>query len=249
LNNIPVVRRKILLWHTGNKRDFPWRHTKDPYKIIIAEFMLHRTKAEQVVPVYLDFIEKYPDVFALTNANFEDVKKVTKHLGLHWRAKHFLESANFVVEKYNGKFPADYQKLREVPGAGEYIAGAILTVCFNKSAPAVDSNIARFINRYYGLNLSGEIRRKKEIINIAGELFKYKHPGEFLFALVDFVALICKPRKPFCEKCPLINECKYDRAIDDNGQSPNSGHTATLCSAQMLGHVSHIVCPRPLYDV
>ena len=210
------IRHKLFLWYKKNYRDFPWRHTKDPYRIMIAEFMLHRTKAEQVVPVYLEFIEKYPDIEILARTNFKDIKKVTEHLGLHWRAKHFSEAAKYIIENHNGKFPEDYGKLREIPGAGEYVAGAISIVCFNKPAPVVDSNIARFINRYFGLNLSGEIRRKKKIVELSGKLFEYENPGDLLFAIVDFTSLICKSVKPLCGKCPLKNDCKYI-----NGPSPD----------------------------
>jgi len=105
---------------------------------------------------------KYPTGSAESETNFKDIKKVTEHLGLHWRAKHFSEATKYIIERCNGTFPEDYDKLREIPGVGEYIAGAISTVCFNKPAPVVDSNIARFINRYFGLNLSGEIRRKRK---------------------------------------------------------------------------------------
>jgi A/G-specific adenine glycosylase len=210
------IRHKLFLWHKKNYRDFPWRHTKDPYKIMIAEFMLHRTKAEQVVPVYLEFIEKYIDIKILVRTNFEDIKKVTEHLGLHWRARHFSEAAKYVADNYKGKFPEDYNGLKKIPGVGEYIAGAILTVCFNKPSPVVDSNIARFINRYFSLNLSGEIRRKKKIVELSAKLFEYENPGDLLFAIVDFTSLICKPGKPLCKKCPLKNDCKYI-----NGPSPD----------------------------
>ena len=204
-----IIRKKIIDWYKQHGRIFPWRDTEDPYKIMIAEFMLHRTKAEQVVPIYLEFIKKYPDIKSLAEADFEEVRKVTEHLGLHWRAKHFIESARYIVNHHDGKIPADYEKLRKIPGIGEYVAGAILAICFNKPAPVVDSNIARFINRYYGLKLSGEIRRKKEIIEIARKLFDCENPRELLFALVDFTSIICKPRAPLCEECPLKNGCNY----------------------------------------
>ena len=183
---------------------------------MIAEFMLHRTKAEQVVPVYREFIKKYPNVVSLANANPEEVNKVTEHLGLHWRSKHFIKSTGYIVERYNGKFPDDYDGLRKIPGVGEYIAGAILTTCFNKSAPVVDSNIARFINRFYGLNLKGEIRRKKRILKLAGELFNYTEPGKLLFALVDFTSLVCKPRRPDCNSCLLKLQCKFYKGPSSN---------------------------------
>jgi len=203
---------EIIQWFNYHGRDFPWRHTKNPYKIMIAEFMLHRTKAEQVVPVYLEFIKKYPDVYTLAAADFDDIKKVTAHLGLHWRSKHFITAAKYVVEKCNGKFPDEYDELKKIPGVGDYIAGAIMVVCFNKPAPVVDSNIARFINRYWNLGFKGEVRRKKEIVKIAEKLFNNNEPGKFLFAIVDFTALICKPLKPDCLNCPVKTDCTFFQA-------------------------------------
>jgi len=223
------IQNKIIEWYHKYGRDFPWRHTKDPYRIMIAEFMLHRTKAEQVVPVYLEFIKKYPDVYSLAQANPENIKKVTEHLGLHWRGRHFTAAAGYIVEKFKGKFPDDYDELRKILGIGEYIAGAILTVCFDKPASVVDSNIARFINRFWNLGLSGEIRRKKQIVKIASELFNINNPGKFLFAVVDFTAFICKPRKPECSQCPLKTLCK-----NNNGPSPNSGYVVHLRSPKPL---------------
>ena len=212
------VRQIILLWFQQHSRVFPWRRTKDPYKIMIAEFMLHRTKAEQVVPVYREFIKLYPDVFSLANASYNEVKKVTEHLGLHWRAKHFPEAARYIVKNLKGEFPENYNELRKIPGFGEYIAGAISVICFNKPAPVVDSNIARFINRVWGLNLKGELRRKKEITRIAKILFDCEKPGQLLFSIIDFTSAICKPRNPECSNCILKNMCKYF-------QNKNSGTT------------------------
>jgi len=205
------IREEMVKWYKKNARDFPWRHTKDPYKLMIAEFMLHRTKAYQVVPVYNKFIKKYPDVHTLSQADPEDIKSVTRHLGLHWRAKHFKKAAKYIVDKFKGEFPDDYNNIREIPGVGEYISGAILVVCFNKPAPVVDSNIARFINRYFGLNLSGELRRKRKVIDIAEQLFNCDQPGELLFALIDYTSMICRPGKPLCEECIIDRKlcCKF----------------------------------------
>ena len=204
------LNKNLINWYLQYGRDFPWRYTTDPYNIMIAEFMLHRTKAEQVVPVYIKFIEKYPDIFSLAKARYSDIKHITRHLGLHWRSKHFIEAARYVIKNYDGSYPDNYDDLRKIPGIGEYIAGAILVISFSKPAPVVDSNIARFINRVWNLNLEGEIRRKKEIIQISNSLFDCGNPGKFLFALIDFTSMICKPRKPECEKCFVKHKiCKY----------------------------------------
>ncbi|MCP5103879.1 MAG: DNA glycosylase, partial [bacterium] len=133
---------------------------------------------------------------------------VTEHLGLHWRSSHFIKAAKYVIENFNGEFPDNREELLKIPGVGDYVAGAILTVCFNKPEYVVDSNIARFINRFYGLNLNGEIRRKKKIIDLAKELFNTAEPGTFLFAILDFTFRVCKPQKPDCSNCVINQSCR-----------------------------------------
>ena len=127
---------------------------------MIAEFMLHRTRADQVVPIYIEFIRRYPDVFTLAQADYSEVRKVTEHLGLHWRSGHFIEAARYVVQKYNGKFPETEEELRIFRG-WEYVAGVILIICY-EAHPAIDSNVARFINRVYGLHLTEKSGEKGE---------------------------------------------------------------------------------------
>ena len=171
--------------------------------------MLQRTRAEQVEPVYKQFFKKYPTVVSLSKAKTKEVSKYTKHLGIHWRAKHFITAAKFIVKVYKGKIPVEREKLLAIPGVGEYVAGAILTAAFQKKEWVIDSNIARFFNRYYDLGLTGEIRRKKKIIELSKQLFKYKNPRKLLFAILDFTALVCKPINPQCNSCPLRRKCKY----------------------------------------
>ncbi len=192
------------------ERDFSWRHKITPYRILIAEFMLQRTRAEQVEPVYKQFIARYPTVKTLSKVKTKEVAQYTKHLGMHWRSKHFITAAKFIVNEYKGKIPAGRKKLLAIPGVGEYVAGAILTVAFQKPEWVIDSNIARFFNRYYGLRLQGEIRRKKEIIELSKRFFRHKNPRKLLFSILDFTALVCLPRNPLCAKCPLKKRCKYN---------------------------------------
>jgi A/G-specific adenine glycosylase len=209
MDNFDEVRRKLLKWYFKNGRDFPWRHTYDPYKIMIAEFMLHRTKAEQVTSVYLKFLEKYPDVYSLSNALEKDIKEFTINLGLHWRYKHFINASKFIVEKFKGSFPTNYNELRQIPGIGEYISSAISIIAFNKPASVVDSNIARFFNRFYNLNLTGELRRKKIIIDKSSEFFNVRNCRNLLFAMIDFCSIICKPQNPRCDFCLLNKSCEF----------------------------------------
>lgn len=190
-------------------RDFLWRYQPDPYRIMIAEFMLQRTRAEQVEPVYKKFLQQYPDIFSLSKGRIKSIEKYTSSLGLHKRAPNFINAAKYILKNFKGKYPETRKELLTIPGVGDYVAGAIMAVCFNNADYVIDSNIARFINRFYGLKLSGEIRRKKIILENAKELFQVKNQREFLFALLDFTALICKPIKPLCPGCPLNKGCKY----------------------------------------
>lgn len=175
---------------------------------MIAEFMLQRTKAEQVEPVYKKFLLQYPDIQTLSKTSIKSVEKYTSSLGLHKRAPNFINAAKYIIKIFKGKYPKTRKDLLSIPGVGDYVAGAIMAVCYNNADYVIDSNIARFINRYYGFKLSGEIRRKKIIIDKSVELFRVKDQGEFLFVLLDFIALICKPIKPVCNNCPLQKNCK-----------------------------------------
>ncbi len=208
-NDSKVSRQLIKKWDLF-KRDFIWRHNPYPYKIMIAEFMLQRTKAEQVEPVYKIFLKKYPDIFKLAKARESEVSQFTNNLGLHKRGKNFVLAAKYIIEHFQGTFPEERQALLKIPGIGDYVAGAILTVCFNQPEYVIDANIARFINRYYGFHLTGEIRRKKAIIDKAKKLFNYSDTRNLLFALLDFAALVCKPLKPNHENCILRKICKHN---------------------------------------
>jgi len=204
-----AVNQKIVKNWGRYKRNYVWRNKITPYKIMIAEFMLQRTKAEQVEPVYKEFLKKYPDVLKLSKVRTKSISRFTNNLGLHKRGKNFTNAAKYIVKHHKGSFPKAREELLEIPGIGDYVAGAILTVCFNKPEYVIDSNIARFINRYYGFNLKGEIRRKKQIVEQAREVFTYPSTKKLLFALLDFTALVCKPLKPACGECIFKRSCKY----------------------------------------
>lgn len=215
MNNCSNLCHKLIQNWKLYKRDFIWRHEPSPYKIMVAEFMLQRTKAKQVEPVFRKFIKKYPDIYRLAKAKEDAVNLFTNNLGLHKRGKNFVLAAKYIIEHYQGTFPEERQNLLKIFGIGDYVAGAILTVCFNKPEYVVDANIARFINRYHGLHLKGEIRRKREIIERAKKLFNYRNTKDLLFALLDFTALVCKPINPDHENCIFNKTCKFVRNYSD----------------------------------
>lgn len=207
---VVVKIQQLLIRHWLKfKRDFPWRHRITPYRIMVAEFMLQRTKADQVAPVYREFTTQFPSIKSLAKARTREVSRYTRHLGIHWRTKHFIESSRFIVKEFGGMIPSRRHKLLSIPGIGEYVAGAILTVAFQKKEWVIDSNIARFFNRFFNLRLAGEMRRKVKVVEYAKMFFEYKDTRQLLFCLLDFTAQICSPRKPCCFQCPIKRGCLY----------------------------------------
>lgn len=207
--DVIIFRRKIIEWFRENGRDYPWRKTRDPFRILIAEMMLRRTKAEQVVPVYEQFFREYPDVDSLAETKKETLEKILQPLGLKWRIPSFRMVAREVREKYQSRIPETREELISLPGVGEYVAGAVLSIAYGKNEWVVDSNIVRIFKRYFGIETSREGRRDKHIIEMAKIYSSGKDPGRATMGILDITALVCKPGKPSCEKCPLKEQCHY----------------------------------------
>jgi len=206
---INLFRSKIICWFDKNKRNYPWRETQDPFRVLIAEMMLRRTKADQVKEVYERLLKEYPDVEALAKANSKELEKILYHLGLKWRIPAFGLIAKEVREKYYCKVPETREELTALPGVGEYVAGAVLSIAYNRKEQIVDSNIVRLFRRYFGIKTSKEGRRDKHVIKMSKIYVSGRNPRKANLAILDFTALVCTPRKPNCEKCPLCRNCHY----------------------------------------
>lgn len=207
--DIVLFRRHIVSWFNKNRRRYPWRETRDPFRILIAEMMLRRTKADQVVPVYEQFFKEYSDVDSLAEAKQEALEEILYPLGLKWRTPAFRMVAREVREKYQSRIPQTREELTSLPGVGEYVAGAVLSIAYGKREWLVDSNIVRILKRYFCIRTSKEGRRDKHVIEIAKIYASGKAPGRATMGILDITALVCKPGKPDCEKCPLIDHCHY----------------------------------------
>jgi A/G-specific adenine glycosylase len=202
----------ILEWYSKNKRSYPWRENLNAYKVLIAEMMLQRTKAEQVVPIYLRFLEKYSDPFLLAFSKLSEVEELLEPLGLRWRAKKIWEMAKILVRDFNGKVPSSLEDLLKLPGVGNYAAHAVLCFGFNKDVPIIDANICRVVSRLFNIVPKKESRRDKKIIEKINNLHMYVPQGlskEYNWGMLDFAAQICIPRKPKCKICVVRNFCKY----------------------------------------
>ena len=172
--------------------------------------MLQRTRADQVVPVYLEFLETFPTIVDLEKASENEIGSFFNRLGLFWRARLTKKMADFVAEEHDGIFPRNRLGLLRIPAIGEYISNAILSFAYDQPAVIVDSNVCRIIMRLHGLEISGEARRNRKIREIADKMLPPRQKSRFLnLAFIDFGALICKPAKPHCLKCPTNSSCDY----------------------------------------
>jgi len=208
INNL---RKRINKWFVKNQREYPWRKTKDSFKILIAEIMLRRTQADQVKPVYELLFKKYPDIESLAKADKNSIERLLFPLGLKRRNEGVVTVAQKIRDQYKLKVPAKRENLIKLPGVGEYIAGAVLSFAYGKKEWIVDSNIARLFKRHFGIKAGKEIRTDKIIIEIAKIYSDCIDPRKANISLLDFSSLVCIPRKPKCKTCPLFIKCNYRR--------------------------------------
>lgn len=205
--SLNLFHERLLAWDAKYQRIFPWRVTENPFHIMMAELMLRRTQAQQVVKVYEDFIKKYPDAHALTDAPVDKVERTLFSLGLAWRVSAFQQIARTLVEQYNGKVPTSYDALIALPGIGDYVASAVCCFAFGQSVMIVDTNTVRVAGRLFGIPTHAESRRGKPIRLILQTLLDRKDPKSYNYAMLDLAALICTPTNPKCYACPLLPYC------------------------------------------
>jgi A/G-specific adenine glycosylase len=207
--DIRSFRNKVIRWFNKNKRDYPWRETHDPFRVLIAEMMLRRTKADQVKQVYDRLFAEYPGIEAMAKARDEELEQILYPLGLKWRTPAFGLVAREVQAKYRCRIPEEREELTTLPGVGEYVAGAVLSIAYGKKEWIVDSNIVRLFKRYFGIKTSKEGRRDKHVVELAKAYVSGKDPRKANLALLDFAALMCLPRNPRCTQCSLSITCHH----------------------------------------
>jgi len=202
---VSYVRKKVVAWGRVNFGDFPWRTSTNEFHTLIAEILLQRTKAPQVVPTYLNLIDAYPDPTSLARAEVAEVENVIRPLGLRWRAR-LLVQLGKALAQYGDRVPSEQQALARLPGVGAYVSAAYLSLHRRKRSPIVDSNIVRFYGRFFGFGTGPETRRNRSVITLAERLTPIRKSREFNYALIDFTRNICKPR-PDHGVCPVKARC------------------------------------------
>lgn len=198
----------ILGWYDQGHRDLPWRRTQDPYRIWISEIMLQQTRAETVVSYYERFLARYPTVQDLASAPEEELLKAWEGLGYYSRARSLQKAAKAIVSQYDGQLPADLNKLRALPGVGDYTAGAIASIAFGIPAAAVDGNVERVLCRWDAITDEvGTPAVRRQIAARAQALVPRDRPGAFANAMMEMGATMCTPKNPRCLLCPVREGC------------------------------------------
>lgn len=205
---VEQIAQALLGWYEGAKRDLPWRQTTDPYRIWVSEVMLQQTRVETVIPYYQRFLTAFPTVAELAGAPEDELLKVWEGLGYYSRARNLQRAAREVVERYAGRIPEDASAIASLPGIGPYTAGAVLSIAYNHSVPAVDGNVCRVLARLFRLSddvSQPSVRRQFE--RIVERLIPPGRARDFNQALMELGATTCTPQSPRCDRCPLTSFC------------------------------------------
>lgn len=216
------VRSQLLDWYAADHRDLPWRRTHDPYRILVAEYLLQRTRIKTGLPYYERFIARFPTARELAKASLDDVLAAWEGLGFYGRARRLHAAAQVIVDRHAGEVPASFEALAGLPGIGPYTAGAVGSIAFGLSVPAVDGNVTRVLARLFRIH---EDVTKREtamrIRDLAARLVPPDRPGMFNQALMELGATVCTPTAPACPACPLEDLC-LARAAGEQDRLPTS---------------------------
>jgi len=197
-------------WGSINRRIFPWRRTRNPYQVFVAEILLQRTRADQAESTYAKFLQKWSDITALSNAKIDEVRSTIRSLGLEYRAKRLQKLSREIVQNFGPKIPDNLSELHRLygKGFGDYMAHAILCFAYGKDVPVVDRNVERILERVFSLQTKGG-HRDPRLWQFAAELIPRGKAREYNWSLIDFGALVCSPRNPKCRICPIMEICDF----------------------------------------
>jgi A/G-specific adenine glycosylase len=233
---IPGLAPRLLRWYDRQRRDLPWRPPPgkrllpDPYAVLVSEFMLQQTQVATVVPYFGRFLERFPTIQSLAAAGEQDVLRLWQGLGYYSRARNLLAAARKVVSDFGGEVPRSPEQLHSLPGVGPYTAGAIASIAFDCRAPILDGNVSRVLCRIE--KITGDPRRPdtaKRLWQIAEGILPRRRCGDFNSALMELGAVICTPRQPACNRCPVRSLCKARAAgVQDKIPPPRRARPVPL---------------------
>jgi len=204
----PVFTRELIKWYHQNRRDLPWRNTRDPYKIWLSEIILQQTRVKQGLPYYLKFVKQYQTVADLASAAEKDVLRLWQGLGYYSRARNLHRCAQLVTKEYHGKFPTTYKELIKLPGIGDYTASAIASFAFHQPEPVVDGNVFRVLARIFGIKQDiSKPQTRSTFKELSGLHQQSASAADYNQAIMEFGALQCTPKSPLCGQCVMGDFC------------------------------------------
>jgi len=208
-----AFREALIDWYDEHKRSMPWRETEDPYRIWVAEIMLQQTRVDTVRDYYPHFLDAFPTVEALAHAERDAVLKQWEGLGFYARARHLHEAAQHVVDEHNGTVPDTMDAIRDLKGVGPYTAAAVLSIAYQKPHAVLDGNVKRVLTRVFTVEDDAtSTATERALRRLANELLPPRRPGDFNQAVMELGALVCTPRTPHCDRCPLHEVCQAHAA-------------------------------------
>jgi A/G-specific adenine glycosylase len=207
--DIAVFRSDLMDWYDAHRREMPWRDTDDPYKIWVSEIMLQQTRVDTVRDYYRRFLEAFPTVETLADAERDDVLKLWEGLGYYSRARYLHEAAQTVVDDHEGRVPDTWDAIRDLKGIGPYTAAAILSIAFEKPHAVLDGNVIRLLTRVFAVEAdSTSVPTKRHLRRVANALIDPEQPGDFNQAMMELGSTVCTPRSPQCDACPVSSRCR-----------------------------------------
>jgi A/G-specific adenine glycosylase len=206
-----TFQRSLLRWYSQNKRELPWRKTRDPYKIMVSEFMLQQTRIETVLPYYDRFLNVFPTLPDLALAPIQKILKLWAGMGYYARARNLHAAARKILKELGGKIPSKKSELLSLPGFGPYTAGAVASIAFNEATAALDGNVKRVLSRLVGMHGPISPVQQKRLERIGEDLIPPGQASDFNQALMDLGALFCLPLRPKCSSCPVGNSCSFPK--------------------------------------
>ena len=222
------IQTALVKWYDANKRDLPWRNTRNPYKIWVSEVMLQQTQVNTVIPYYHRFITRFPDVHTLATVDLQSVLKLWEGLGYYSRARNLHQAANIIVNEYDSSIPGTLKEIKQLPGVGDYIAAALLSIAYNLPYPVVDGNVKRVLARLFLMDTPVNHTGSHAVfLRKAQELMDATIPAVYNQALMELGAMVCRPKQPKCLACPQQAYCLAYK-VNKTGQFPRKNKKKPL---------------------
>lgn len=214
---IRQFNENLLTWFNREKRDLPWRHGKNPYRVWVSEVMLQQTRVDTVIPYYNRFMDRFPTIVDLAEAHPDEVVKYWEGLGYYSRVRNLHQAVKEVVSTYDGIVPEEKELFEKLKGVGPYTTGAVLSIAYNQPEPAVDGNVMRVMARQFGIYEDIAVPKTRKIFDqVIRRLMDPEHASDFNEGVMELGATVCTPKNPMCSLCPVQDECyAYAHNVQD----------------------------------